>query len=191
MSRIQSRNRFDPWLLMKKWALSGFVIFTFIAYVIDQRLASVRQASTSQPPAQSFSQGGGTFGRLTTEPQVQQFNPQPAPQAQLQPLPTSAPPSTPNGQYRDGTYTGQPADAFFGNVQVQVVVAGGKLSDVQVLQYPNDRRTSRMINSQALPWLVSEAIHAQNANVNYISGATLTSDAFIQSLDSALRSAKG
>ncbi len=98
------------------------------------------------------------------------------------------PPASP-GKYRDGEYTGDSADAYYGNVQVKVVISGGKISDVQFLDYPRDRRTSQLINSQAMPFLKQEAIQAQNANVDIISGATATSEAFRQSLQSALSKA--
>jgi uncharacterized protein with FMN-binding domain len=93
------------------------------------------------------------------------------------------------GSYKNGTYTGSVADAFYGNVQVQVTISGGRISDVQFLQYPNDRRTSQMINSQAMPILKQEAIQAQSAQVSGVSGATATSGAFIQSLGNALQQA--
>ncbi|HLY27847.1 MAG TPA: FMN-binding protein [Aggregatilineales bacterium] len=99
--------------------------------------------------------------------------------------------NTSAGQYRDGQYTGSIADAFYGNVQVKATIQGGKLSGVQFLSYPNDRRTSQEINSQAMPWLQSEAIQAQSAQVDLISGATLTSEAFVQSLQAALNQARG
>lgn len=106
------------------------------------------------------------------------------------PSPVSSPtPSTATGQYRNGQYTGSVADAFYGNVQVRVTVAGGKVTDVHFLQYPNDRSTSRFINGQAMPLLRQEAIQAQSANVSGVSGATATSQAFQQSLASALSQA--
>ena len=70
-----------------------------------------------------------------------------------------------------------------------MVIQNGKIVNVQFLDYPHDRRTSQMINAQAMPWLTQEAIQAQNANINIISGATLTSEAFANSLQSALSSA--
>lgn len=90
------------------------------------------------------------------------------------------------GQFRDGSYTGDPADAFYGYIQVRVTVSNGQIADVKFLQYPNDRQTSIAINSQAMPYLKSEAIQAQSANVNIVSGATDSSLAFRQSLQSAL-----
>ncbi|HVW82535.1 MAG TPA: FMN-binding protein [Candidatus Paceibacterota bacterium] len=104
--------------------------------------------------------------------------------------PTPQPLSVPKGQYADGTYTGSPADAYYGTVEVQAVVSGGKLADVTFLQYPSDRSTSRYINSQAMPLLMQEAIAAQSANVSGVSGASDTSAAFRESLASALAQAK-
>lgn len=108
------------------------------------------------------------------------------------PNPTSSPGSTPapGALYKNGTYTGNIADAFWGNVQVQAVIQNGKIANVVFLQYPNDRNRSIEINSYADPQLVSEAIQAQSANVDIVSGATDSSDAFMQSLTDALSQAK-
>jgi len=91
--------------------------------------------------------------------------------------------------YADGVYTGPPADAYYGIIQLQALVQGGRLTALKILKYPNDRRTSVSINRQALPMLRDEAISAQSADVDIISGATLTSRAFIQSLGGALKKA--
>lgn len=93
------------------------------------------------------------------------------------------------GTYRDGTYTGSVADAYYGYIQVRAVIQQGKIADVAFLQYPNDRRTSIEINSQALPLLKVEAIQAQSAQVDIVSGATDSSIAFRESLASALAQA--
>ncbi len=105
---------------------------------------------------------------------------------------TPNPGSTPaqGALYKDGTYTGSVDDAQWGNVQVQAVIQNGKIANVVFLQYPDDRSRSIEINSYADPQLVSEAIQAQSANVDIVSGATDSSDAFIQSLTDALSQAK-
>ncbi len=95
-----------------------------------------------------------------------------------------------NALYKEGQYNGSIADAYYGNVQVRAIIQGGKLTDVQFLSYPNDRNQSIEINSRALPILKSEAIKAQSAQVDIVSGATNTSNAFINSLSSALSQAK-
>lgn len=112
--------------------------------------------------------------------------------------PTAAPQTSQNtpstassGQrYKDGTYTGSTADAYYGNIQVQVTISGGKITDVAFLQYPNDNGTSQFINSQAMPMLKSEAIQAQSASVDVVSGASDSSQAFQQSLSNALQQAQ-
>jgi uncharacterized protein with FMN-binding domain len=98
--------------------------------------------------------------------------------------------STSSSLYKDGTYTGSVADAQWGNLQVQVVIQNGKITDVPFLQYPNDRNRSVRINTDADPQLTSEAIQAQSANVDIVTGATDSSEAFIQSLSDALAKAK-
>lgn len=102
----------------------------------------------------------------------------------------SAPPpqtkSGASGLYADGSYVGTAENAYYGTLQVKAVIANGKLTDVQFLQYANDRGTSVAINTRAMPVLKSEAIQAQTSAVSVVSGATFTSQAFEQSLHSAL-----
>ncbi len=97
--------------------------------------------------------------------------------------------ATTAGTYKDGTYTGSTADAFYGPLQVQILIQGGRLTDVTFLQYPSDQAHSQEVSSYALPILRSEAIAAQSAQVNTVSGATQSSGAFVQSLSSALTQA--
>jgi uncharacterized protein with FMN-binding domain len=95
-----------------------------------------------------------------------------------------------NALYKDGQYDGNVADAYYGLVQVRAIIQGGKLSDVVFLSYPNDRSESIQINTYAMPKLKAEAIKAQSAKVNTVTGATNTSRAFINSLTNALSQAK-
>jgi uncharacterized protein with FMN-binding domain len=94
-----------------------------------------------------------------------------------------------NHRYKDGSYSGSAYDAYWGLVQVQANVQNGQLVSIDVLQYPAHRSTSRAINRQALPMLESEVIRAQGTRVNLISGATLTSAAYLRSLHEALSQA--
>lgn len=96
----------------------------------------------------------------------------------------------PGSAYRDGSYTGSVADAQWGVVQVKAIIGHGRITDVQFLQYPDDRSRSVYINSIADPQLTSEAIQAQSANVDVVTGATDSSDAFMQSLTDALAQAR-
>ncbi|MDQ2715363.1 MAG: FMN-binding protein [Chloroflexota bacterium] len=103
---------------------------------------------------------------------------------------TTAPTQTPGSLYKDGSYTGSVDDAQWGVVQVKAVIKNGKITNVQFLQYPSDRDRSVYINSIADPQLTSEAIQAQSANVDIVTGATDSSEAFIQSLTDALSQAR-
>jgi len=93
-------------------------------------------------------------------------------------------------QYKDGTYQGSVANAFYGNVQVSATITSGKITSVDFLQSPNENPNSIYVNQQADPFLKQEAIQAQSANVSIVTGATFTSQAFVQSLTSALNQAK-
>ena len=84
------------------------------------------------------------------------------------------------------TVTGPVVQTQWGPVQVQVKVNGGKLANVSVLQSPNGNPRDQEINAYALPILVQESLDAQSANIDMVSGATVTSDGYLQSLQGAL-----
>ncbi len=84
------------------------------------------------------------------------------------------------------TVTGDTADTRYGPVQLQVTFSGKKITSINVLQYPSESFRDQQINSYALPILNQEAIAAQNANIDVVSGATYTSDGYAQSLQSAI-----
>ena len=70
---------------------------------------------------------------------------------------------------------------------MQLTVAAGKITDVNVLQYPSGNPQDDQINSYALPVLVQETLNAQSAQIDMVSGATVTSVGYTQSLQSAAR----
>jgi uncharacterized protein with FMN-binding domain len=78
------------------------------------------------------------------------------------------------------------ADTRWGPVQVQVVASSGRITDVVVLQQPNGNSRDYEINSYALPVLRQQVLTAQSANIDGVSGATVTSDGYRESLRSAL-----
>ena len=87
------------------------------------------------------------------------------------------------------TYTGSTASTRWGDVQVTITVTNGKITAVQVPVYPNGNGRDQEINAYALPVLTQETLQAQNANIDTVSGATVTSDGYLQSLQSALDAA--
>jgi len=129
-------------------------------------------------------------------------NPDTNPDTTGNPVTTPTPTTTPvvttgtgggtktTGQYKNGTYTGPVSDAIYGKLQIVATISGGKLTNVTWPVYPNDPGHTSEVSASALPQLAQEAISSQSANVNVVSGATQTSEAFQQSLAAALAQAK-
>ncbi|HEY7093045.1 MAG TPA: FMN-binding protein [Ktedonobacterales bacterium] len=154
---------------MKKLIVSAVIIGVFIIYALAHARASVG-FTPSQGSTGSSNDSGSSTGSGSSS-------------SQQSSTPTTA------GQYKNGSYTGGAADAQWGNVQVKITIQNGRLTNVQFLQYPNHRDRSVEINNYAMPQLTSEAISAQSSQVDVISGATDTSEAFMQSLGDALSQA--
>ena len=135
--------------------------------------AGTAPASASGPAAAPLSASGPTASTR--------------PGATAAPAPSTAPAAGSGGTaLKNGTVTGQVVQTRFGSVQVQVTIAAGKITDVTALQLPNDRQRSAEISGIVEPMLKSEALTAQSAQIDLVSGATYTSDGYAQSLQSAL-----
>jgi uncharacterized protein with FMN-binding domain len=104
------------------------------------------------------------------------------------PVAASGTTPTPTPTATTTTKTGSSVDTPYGAVQVEAVFTNGKLTDIKVLQVPDESSRDQQIASFAVPQLKSEALSAQSANIDAVSGATFTSDGYIQSLQSALSS---
>ncbi|WP_328329242.1 MULTISPECIES: FMN-binding protein [unclassified Streptomyces] len=85
-----------------------------------------------------------------------------------------------------GTYTGDPVGTQYGTVQVAATLTGGRLTGVRVLQAPDQNGRDQQIASYALPRLTQEAVGANSAHIDAVSGASYTSQGYMQSLQSAL-----
>ncbi len=156
---------------MKKFVVAIIIIgaFIFYSFMYSHATAIVPNSSASSgSTSSSASQASATAPAATS---------------------TTGSAGTSGTQYKDGTYTGSVANALWGYIQVQASIKNGKIANVTFLQYPSDHNFSVQINNYADPQLSSEAIQAQNANVNVVTGATDSSEAFIQSLTNALSQA--
>lgn len=161
---------------MKKYIIAGVLVVAFVAYLIfaNKNTTPITPAPSFVTPTTTPNAVGPTSLPTTTPPTGN---------------PPSGSPSASAGQYKDGTYTGAVADAFYGNLQATVTIQGGMITDVTFPQAPSNGHSGE-VSAQALPILKQEAITAQSANVNIVSGATQDSQAFQQSLASALAQAK-
>jgi uncharacterized protein with FMN-binding domain len=159
---------------MKKYV--GYIVGTLVVAGVAIYLFLSQSGSNSQPIMANNPTGGTTGGNTTG---------------------TGSTSSTSGnmggmqmGNYKDGTYTGPVTDAVYGQLEVVVTIKNGMITDTNCPIYPNDPGHTQEVNSAALPQLRQEAIAAQNANINIVSGATQTSQAYQQSLAAALAQAQ-
>jgi uncharacterized protein with FMN-binding domain len=82
--------------------------------------------------------------------------------------------------------TGRVAQTQWGPVQVRLTVTAGKITAAEAVQYPNGNGRDQQINSYALPVLGREVLAAQSGDIDLVSGATVTSDGYVTSLQSAI-----
>lgn len=166
---------------MRKVILSFSLFLSFSAYILYARIIGTN-APVVLTPEPNKTKTALSLPQYNTRASNSSSKPKPAK--------TSPPPVINTGKYKNGSYIGSLVDAYYGNVKVKAIVSGSKITDVQFLDYPQDRQTSVRINSRAMPYLISEAIAIQDANVDAISGASFTSAAYVESLSSALTQAK-
>lgn len=93
---------------------------------------------------------------------------------------------TSGGSSASGTFAGDTTQTQYGPVQVQITVANGKITDVTALQLTDQGGRSVQISAQAAPILRQEALQAQSAKIQSVSGATFTSEGYTTSLQSAI-----
>jgi len=93
--------------------------------------------------------------------------------------------------YDNGTYLGDIANTSWGDIQVRVVIENNSIASVAAVLYPEDRPLSTKINRLAMPMLEQEAVRVQSAEVSLVTGATVSSEGFVESLGNALSQAGG
>lgn len=91
---------------------------------------------------------------------------------------------------KDGTFQGDSFDNPYGTVQIATVISQGKITDVKFIQMPGDLGHSAMLSRMSQPLLKQTTIDKQSANIDFVSGATYTSESYQQSLQSALDKAR-
>jgi uncharacterized protein with FMN-binding domain len=97
--------------------------------------------------------------------------------------------SSGTGSSGAGSYDGTVAQTRWGPVQVRIIVQNGQITDVQALQVPAGNARDQEIDNRAVPVLRREALAAQSADIDTVSGATVTSDGYRRSLQAAIDNA--
>lgn len=139
-------------------------------------LVLVLSFHTSDPSLKVKSAGGKTTGDTSGQPSASTTS-------------TTAPTSSttaPTGTTATRSATGSDIQYRYGDIQLEVTASGSKITDVSIVQEGSTDGRSLQINSQAVPILQSESLSAQSAQIDGVSGATYTSAAYVQSLQSAL-----
>jgi uncharacterized protein with FMN-binding domain len=156
------------------WLLSTVsvvvLLFGFDASGATTPTAALPPSATSSPTAGSGATSSGSATSGTTSSGANSSG--------------STTPSTKSSA--TATVTGDVASTQWGPVQVRLTVTGGKVTKVDVVHYPNGNPRDQEINSYALPILTQETLDQQNAQIDMVSGATVTSTGYVQSLQSAL-----
>ena len=137
--------------------------------------------STSAAPA-----GGASAAPRTSSPAT------PTPTARAPNGSATASPQTAGdaAAFQDGTYTGSAAETQWGTVQVEITVSGGEITSAKTVQQPDGNSRDQEINSVAVPQLNSAVVSAQSASIDMVSGATVTSTGYVESLQSAIDQAR-
>jgi uncharacterized protein with FMN-binding domain len=183
--------------------VSGVVLLLGLKPHSDTPLAAKGAANNftitqpgEQPPSGPSSSSQGSSAPSSAAP----GSPAPSSAAPSSSAPTSAAPSTAGAPSASGTpskpssapppatktVTGATAQTRYGPVQLAVTFSGKKITRIQVLQYPSETSRDQEINSYAIPQLNQQAMAAQSANIDGVSGATYTSEGYQQSLQSAI-----
>jgi len=144
---------------MRARVIVGGVVSSIAVLVVGWQLGG--QPAVTAPAQQSTTSGAGTTGSSTGT-------------------------GTTGGSSATGTFTGDTTQTRYGPVQVQITVANGTITDVTALQLTNSDGRSVQISQQAAPILRQEALQAQSAQIQSVSGATFTSEGYTTSLQSAI-----
>ena len=144
-------------------------------------VATTAPSSTATPRA-TRPGGSTTAGRSTSTTKHSTGRTSSAPSSASPTTTAAVAPTT----TRTRSIDGPTVDSQYGPVQVRVTLQGTRLTDVTALQLPSDRARSRQISANAAPKLRQEALTAQSANIDTVSGASYTSEAYASSLQAAL-----
>ncbi|WP_158867413.1 FMN-binding protein [Leifsonia sp. AG29] len=161
----------------KSWR--GTVLFTVILVTmgatVGLKLYGLGEDVTAAPTSVHASTAAGSTSGAA-----------PAPSSSASAGSTPSASASPSAAAATRTITGSAVDTRYGPVQVRITLSGSTITAVDTVQSPNGNGRDQEINQQALPILQKEALASQSANIDSVSGATYTSEGYIQSLQSAL-----
>ncbi|MEJ8283028.1 FMN-binding protein [Curtobacterium citreum] len=168
---------------MRARIIAGGVVSSIAVLVIGWQLGG--QTAVTAPAQQTTTSGSGTTGTSTGTSSSGSTGTG-ATSGTAGSSGTGTGTGTTSGSSASGTFAGDTTQTRYGPVQVQITVANGKITDVTALQLTNSDGRSVQISQQAAPILRQEALQAQSAQIQSVSGATFTSEGYTTSLQSAI-----
>ena len=134
----------------------------------------------------AYSPPGGDIGSI--DPSAA---PTDSPAASPTPTPakTPKPSKAPTGTLKDGTYDGDAIKFKYGTAQVEIVVSGGVITEVKALKLPTAGGYTKRVTTFFQTDIPARVVADQGWKISNISGATYTSRAYSQSLQSAINQA--
>ncbi|HEY6793816.1 MAG TPA: FMN-binding protein [Kineosporiaceae bacterium] len=161
--------------------ISGLVLlFSYHTSLGPQGPASGPAAGGPGAPPGAAGDGGGATAQDDTGGSAGQD-----PGGSAAPTPTGTQDQQNTGG-SSGTFTGDEVATRWGPVQVRVVIRSGKITQAQAVEYPTGNHRDQQINSWAIPQLEDATVRANSAQIDSVGGATVTSQGYIASLQSAL-----
>jgi uncharacterized protein with FMN-binding domain len=162
-------------------AIAVYFVLAFKSAPISRTAASIGASGPATSTAPAGSSGdSGQVPSGSSPPDSATTPPATTPPATTSPT-TAAPGGGPSG-----TFVGSDEQNQYGDVQVQITLVKGRITDVKALQLPFDRARSQLISQEAGPYLRTEVLNAQSANIDTVSGATYTSEGYAASVQHAL-----
>lgn len=152
------------------------------ATVVSSATSAHAHVVSGTATANSITPGSAT----ASAPIITVPNPTSAAAPQAAPAPAAPAAPAPAAPAVASVIDGDSVNTSYGPVQVEITVTGGVITAAQAINYPNNDREDRQINSRAIPLLNSQVLSAQSAKIDGVSGATYTSDGYLRSLQSAI-----
>lgn len=169
---------------MRKIVVAVMSTISGLVLLFSYHTSTDSQAAT---PASTDESGTGTepAASASTTPNAAEASGS-APSASSSASPSASASASSGGSATSGTYTGDAVNTRWGPVQVRITVADGKITAADAVEYPTENPRDQQINAYAIPQLNAEVVDAQSARIDAVSGATVTSDGYIASLQSAI-----
>ena len=156
-------------------------------------------SSSNSPSPSSSNTSEPTKSATPTPTPSKTSTPSPSPTPTKTKTPTPTPTPTPTSSGKDGTYNGSRVDVYYvdggtkrksGSLKIQVIIKGGKVSDILWTEYPtgdHQKYTNKAYTSSAKPLIGLTVAELKSAKVATKTGATGTSTAFVTSLEAVLQ----